>query len=221
MSLALITVGTSYREALCWDFDDNFEDPLFGKKDISPVHPKVRKLRFEIGQQTKDNYDLHFFNKAFRKIETPEQTWRYPAEIDTLVQFSYLKDQEFNGINKIQFIISGDEDGRFAADVLQNICEHLWPDKYIFDEYVEYEPIDAMNQLDAELIQKITKKLDSTQEPVFLFVTGGYKFVVIMAGIAFQKSEAAKKYLIYKHEEGALIIHPEQIKNSEILYIGV
>jgi len=220
MSLALITVGTSFREALCWDFNGTFTDPLFGVREISPVQTKVRKLRYEMGQistEDKVKYNLQFFKNAFRKIDTTEQTWRYPAEIDTLVQFEKFKKEEFASIDKIKFIISGNEDGRFAVNILKEIFKKIWPDKNLsFEESLEYSSIDETIEFNAGLIRKIEEDLNSAKEQVFLFVTGGYKYVVIMAGIAFYRSTSTQKHLVYKHEESHLLIHSEKIEKIDI-----
>jgi len=218
MALALITVGTSYREALCWDFgeegEEAFEDPLFDRPAVSPLDPEVRRMRQKMGQKTRDIMELETFSESFRIIKTPEQTWRYPAEIDTLIHFSNNYGKDFNSINRIKHILPEDnEEAELGSRIICEILKCLWKHKFEMDEAIYYPHLDT-KQIGVNLIKDIQQNLGDNK-PVYLFVTGGYKIAVMMAGTAFHSMTTQENRLIYKHEDSGLIYHKGSFEHTE------
>lgn len=215
MALAIITVGTSFQESLCWDFPDvwngNFEDPLI-RPNIFPTDTEVREYKYKMynavwQEVTNQANPLERFQNHFRKIITPQQFWRYPAEIDTLLEIQRHDKDFFQSIDEIQLVYSGDANGKLTKDVIKFVISQLWPDTFKITK-LKFTPLVRNEQYDYSHLLKNIKNEMKTHDSAFLILTGGYKFLSIVGVLAFQDIVAEGDYrILYKHEDGALIIH--------------
>jgi len=203
MALALVTVGTSFRGALCWNME-GIDYSIFSESGIKPSTPEVRELRYKLGQITRDKTSGFFENKLIDRNSIDGYLWRYPAEIDTFLSIeSHMLDQ----VRRIRFIVSSTESGIISANVLKYIIEDLWPDRFTFEDNITYPELqNGPYNIDA-VCRQIEEAMAASQS-AFLFVTGGYKLISMIGLKAFDQLTAQGDYkLIYKHESGKIIVH--------------
>jgi len=212
MAKAFITVGTSFNEALCWDFSDfwigGIPEPL-GCAGTRAGEPEVREHRYNMLDYTGKISDAESFLGVFRKTE---QLWRYPAEIDTLLSYEKAAPEQFDSIKIIQFIHEKSEVGNLAVSVLKGLVERLWPERFIFSRPVEFPELpkgrsEKIGSIPDAIVTGITQDLD--EENVF-FLTGGYKLQLIAVMEAFSSSDLNNR-IIYKHEDSGIVEHYKDI----------
>ena len=203
MALALVTVGTSFREALCWNME-GIDYSIFSESGIKPSTPEVRELRYKMGQITWDKTSGFFENKLIDINSVDGYLWRYPAEIDT---FFSIESRMLDQVTNIRFIVSSTESGITSANVLKYIIEDLWPDRFTFEDNITYPELqNGRYNIDA-VCRQIEEAMAASQS-AFLFVTGGYKLISMIGLKAFDQLTAQGDYkLIYKHEAGKIIVH--------------
>ena len=214
MARAIITVGTSFQDALCWDFDRVWEDiggfpEVLYAEDVLPRDPVVREKRLEMARVTAQFHDAESFLNNFRQVD-PRQHWRYPAEIDTLKTLEARQPDLFGQISKIVFVHSDDELGRLATTVCQGVIAQIWS-TWDFEDSMSYPSLKPDSTTDyGETIRELSSNMSGRvgqSEPALLVATGGYKLVTLAAGKALDALDPERSYyLVYKHEDGALVL---------------
>ncbi len=214
MARAIITVGTSFQDALCWDFERVWEDiggfpNVLYSKDAKPRDPSVREKRLEMARVTADVHDAETFLDTFREVD-PRQNWRYPAEIDTLKTLETRQPDLFNQISNVGFIYSDDDLGKLARSVCQRVIAKIWP-RWNFEDGMSYRSLKPDSTTDyGETIKALSSDMSrrmGQSEPALLVATGGYKLVTLAAGEALDALDPERSYfLVYKHEDGTLVL---------------
>lgn len=219
MARAIITVGTSFREALCWNIDNVWRGDYNIPAHLGPGSIEVKKLHLKMAENTRSwNSEKQFIN-VFQSIPD-NKTWRYPAEIDTLLTLERIEKNEFQSINEIVFIYS-QGDGQLAKSVLVELIKQIWPSRnFTVIPTNPYPNLPNTSGLQIDNIFDIITNLIETNmgnvDTAFLLLTGGYKIVTICGKQVFDDLDDRSYWLIYKHEDGATLVHK---KNPPETYI--
>ena len=220
MTLAIMTIGTSFQEALCWDlkkvFTPFFEDPLISE-NIKPSEWKIKDYRHKMLNAFEDEISaphltdpFSVLTASFKTIKTSQQYWRYPAEIDTLLTLQSERfDDIFKDLDEIKLVHSDDAGGGvFAKNVLEFIIKELWPNKFQISA-ISYRALTAAREFDISELRDHIKNSMARKQEALLILTGGYKLLSIIGAFAFGCLNFQNHHyrIAYKHEDGALIVH--------------